>query len=188
MIYKIENKKIKVILKDEVIKLPAKLKKDIDENFENMKKAGANIWNGEVICVSECNIDDDKVEIICKESDYAHYLYGERKGCSKEYECKNLSAGCLIETLDGYYVVGELDDNTSYPTMLQVTGGEIDKKDIINEKIDVEQTIVREAIEELKINIKKKKDTLYNRIRVIYMFQKKMSNLEFSCFQRLKRK
>ena len=54
MIYKIENKKIKVILKDEVIKLPAKLKKDIDENFENMKKAGANIWNGEVICVSEC--------------------------------------------------------------------------------------------------------------------------------------
>lgn len=169
MIYKIENKKIKVILKDEVIKLPAKLKKDIDENFENMQKAGANIWNGEVICVSECNIDDDKVEIICKESDYAHYLYGERKGCSKEYECKNLSAGCLIETLDGYYVVGELDDNTSYPTMLQVTGGGIDKKDIINEKIDVEQTIVREAIEELKINLNNKKDTLYNRISYIYV-------------------
>lgn len=93
-----------------MIKLPAKLKKDIDENFENMKKVGANIWNGEVICVSKCNIDDDKVEIICKESNYAHYLYGERKGCSKEYECKNLSASCLIETLHSYYVVGELED------------------------------------------------------------------------------
>ena len=46
MIYKIENKKIKITLK----------KEKIEENFENMKKAGANIWNGEVLCVSECNI------------------------------------------------------------------------------------------------------------------------------------
>ena len=127
MIYKIENKKIQVMLKNEIIELPIKLKNKINENFENMKKTGANIWNGEVLCVSEFNIEDDKVEIICKKSDYAHYLYGERMGCPKGYECKNLSAGCLLETIDGYYIVGELDDNTSYPTMLQVTGGGIDK-------------------------------------------------------------
>lgn len=105
MIYKIENKKVQVVLKNEVIELPIKLKNKINENFENMKKTGANIWNGEVICVSECNVKDNKVEIICKKSDYAHYLYGERIGCPKEYECKNLSAGCLLETVDGYYIV-----------------------------------------------------------------------------------
>lgn len=66
MIYKIENKKIQVILKDEIIELPIKLKDQINENFEKMKKTGANIWNGEVLCVSECNIEYDKVEIICK--------------------------------------------------------------------------------------------------------------------------
>lgn len=169
MIYKIENKKVQVILKNENIELPIKLKDKINENFENMKKQGANIWNGEVLCVSEFNIEDDKVEIICKKSDYAHYLYGERIGCPNEYECKNLSAGCLLETIDGYYIVGELDDNTSYPTMLQVTGGGIDKKDIIGENIEIEQTIIREAREELNIDLKDKKSILYNKISYMYV-------------------
>lgn len=169
MIYKIENKKIQVILKDEIIELPIKLKDQINQNFEKMKKTGANIWNGEVLCVSECNIEYDKVEIICKKSDYAHYLYGERIGCPKEYECKNLSAGCLIETIDGYYIVGELDDKTSYPTMLQVTGGGIDEIDIVGEKIEIEQTIKREAREELNVDLSDEKNILYNRISYMYV-------------------
>ena len=179
MIYEIENKKMKITLKDEIIELPIKLKEKINENFENMKKTGANIWNGEVLCVSECNIEDDKVEIICKKSDYAHYLYGERIGCQKEYECKNLSAGCLLETIDGYYIVGELDENTSYPTMLQVTGGGIDQKDIFGENIDVEKTIKREAMEELKINLNDEESILYNRMSYLYVYEYlKENNLE----------
>ena len=169
MIYKIENKKIQVILKNEIIELPSKLKEKINKNFENMKKTGANIWNGEVICVSKCNIEDDEVEIICKKSNYAHYLYGERIGCPKGYECKNLSAGCLLETIDGYYIVGELDDNTSYPAMLQVTGGGIDKKDIVGENIEIEQTILREAREELNVDLSDEKNILYNKISYMYV-------------------
>lgn len=169
MIYKIENKKMKITLKNEIMELPIKLKEEINKNFESMKKTGANIWNGEVLCVSECNIEEDKIEIICKKSDYAHYLYGERIGCQKEYECKNLSAGCLLETIDGYYIVGELDENTSYPTMLQVTGGGIDQKDIFGENIDVEKTIKREAMEELKINLNDKESILYNRMSYLYV-------------------
>ena len=169
MIYKIENKKIQVVLKNEILELPSKLKEKINKNFENMKKTGANIWNGEVICVSKCNIEDDEVEIICKKSNYAHYLYGERIGCPKGYECKNLSAGCLLETIDGYYIVGELDDNTSYPGMLQVTGGGIDKKDIVGENIEIEQTILREAREELNVDLSDEKNILYNKISYMYV-------------------
>ena len=66
MIYKIENKKMKITLKNGIMELPIKLKEEINKNFENMKKTGANIWNGEVLCVSECNIEEDKIEIICK--------------------------------------------------------------------------------------------------------------------------
>lgn len=169
MIHKIENKKMQVIVKNEIIELPIKLKDKIKENFESMKKTGANIWNGEELCVSECNIEDDKVKIICKKSDYAHYLYGEKVGCPKEYECKNLSAGCLLETGDGYYIIGELDDSTSYPNMLQVTGGGIDEKDIVGENIEIEQTIIREAREELNIDLNDKKSILYNKISYIYV-------------------
>ena len=169
MIYNIKNKKVQVILEDEFIELPINLKRQIDKNFENMKQKGINIWNGEVLCVSKCNIEDEKVEIICKKSDYAHYLYGERIGCPKQYECKNVSAGCLLETIDGYYIVGELDESTSYPNMLQVTGGGIEKNDIFNEKIDVEQTILREVMEELKVNLKDKENIVYDGISYLYI-------------------
>ena len=144
---------MKAELRDETIKLPQDLRKKIDINFEKMRSTGANIWNGEVMCVSDVNISDKQVEIICKKTDYAHYLYGERVGCSKEYECRNLSAGCLLETSDGYYVVGELDDSTSYPGMLQVTGGGVDKKDITEGQIDILQTIKRETKEEMNIDL-----------------------------------
>ena len=172
MIHKIQDKKIQVVFNNEIIDLPIKLKEEINENFEKIKNTSINIQNGEVLCVSECNIGDDKVEIICKKSDYTHYLYGERIGCPRKYECKNLSAGCLLETIDGYYIVGELDNNTSYPTMLQVAGGNIDKKDIINGKIDIEQTIKREALEELKIDLNDTDNVLFNKMSYIYVSEK----------------
>lgn len=169
MIYNIENKALQVILKDEFVQLPNELRKEINKNFEKIKSTGANVWNGEVLCVQECNAEEDRVEIVCKKSDYAHYLYGERCGCPKEYECKNLSAGCLIETIDGYFIVGELDETTSYPTMLQVTGGGIDKADFVDGKINVEQTIIREAKEELNIDLNDTDNVLYNKISYIYV-------------------
>ena len=168
MVYEIKNKEIRVILKDEKIELPKVLRKKIDENFEDIKKSGANVWNGEVLCVAKIDVTDKLVEIICKKSDYAHYLYGERIGLPEEYCCRNLSAGALVETTDNYYVVGELDKNTSYPTVLQVTGGNIDKEDIENNNINIVQTIKREAIEELNINL----DNTGNEIAYMYVTKK----------------
>ena len=53
--------------------------------------------------------------------------------------------------------------------MLQVTGGGIDQKDIFGENIDVEKTIKREAMEELKINLNDKESILYNRMSYLYV-------------------
>ena len=169
MIYNIQNKKINAISKNENIDLPEELKKKIDENFENIRKLGANVWNGEVLCVAENNVTENLVELVCKKSNYAHYLYGERIGCEKQYSCKNLSAGCLLETIDNYYIVGELDKSTSYPTMLQVTGGGIDKNDITDGNIDIINAITREALEELNIDLNDKNKILYNQIKYMYI-------------------
>lgn len=169
MLYDINGKAVNIIVKDEQVKLPESLRRKILENFENMRKSGANIWNGNLLCVSDVDIGSSTVNLICKRSDYAHYLYGEHIGCPTEYECRNLSAGCFLETIDGYYVIGELDDTTSYPSMLQTTGGGIDKKDISAGKIDVEQTIIREAFEELNINLNDSNTVLYNKLNYLFV-------------------
>lgn len=153
MLYNIQNKIVNIVIENEPLELPEDLKNKILENFEKMKKSGANLWNGDLLCVFNIDIRDKNVTLTCKKSSYAHYLYGENIGCPKEYECRNLSAGCFLETSDGYYVFGELDDTTSFPNMLQTTGGGIDKADICDGQINVEQTILREALEELNINL-----------------------------------
>lgn len=169
MLYDVNGKKVNIIITDELIEIPDNLKIKILENFESMQQTGANIWNGEVICVSSVHIDKSDVTITCKKSDYAHYLYGEKIGCPSGYECRNLSAGCLLETADGYYVIGELDNTTSYPNMLQTTGGGIDKKDISGNQINVAQTIIREALEEININLNDRDIVLYNKLKYIFV-------------------
>ena len=165
MIYEISDKEIKVIFNEEKIELPEELRKRIDENFENIKKSGANVWNGEVLCVAKIDVTDKSVEIICNKSDYAHYLYGERIGLPEEYSCRNLSAGSLIETKDNYYVVGALDEKASYPSVLQVPGGGIDNKDIEDRNINIIKTIKRETLEELNIDLNK----IDNKIKYMYV-------------------
>ena len=77
----------------------------------------------------------------------------ERKGLPLEFACVNISAGCLLETIDGHYVIGELDEKMSYPHMLQISGGNVDKKDMENGIVDIMKTISREVMEEINIDL-----------------------------------
>ncbi len=157
MFLDIENKKIEVKYLDEEIEFPKEIKNKIDSNWEKIIKENPTLWNGDIACVSSVKIEENNIEIICKKSIYSHYLYQERIGLPKEYECRNISAGSLLETNDGYFVIVELDINTSYPTMLQVPGGNIDKKDIEDGKINCLKTIIRETKEEVNIDLNDKK-------------------------------
>ena len=66
MLYDINGKAVNVIVKDEQVKLPESLRRKILENFENMRKSGANIWNGNLLCVSDVDIGSSTVNLICK--------------------------------------------------------------------------------------------------------------------------
>lgn len=153
MFLNIENKKIIVKFWDEYIDLPQQIQSKIDSKWNNILKENPTLWDGDIACVSNIKIQANSIEVLCKKSKYSHYIYQERVGLPKEYECRNISAGALLETSDGYFVLGELDINTSYPTVLQVPGGNIDKKDIDNGKIDCLKTIIRETKEEVNIDL-----------------------------------
>lgn len=172
MLYNIKNKKINVLIENTKFDIPQDLEKKILKNFENMKNSGKNIWNGDLLCVSDINTTDNDVTLICKKSNYAHYLYGENIGCPPKYECRNLSAGCFLETLDGYFVFGELANTASFPHVLQTTGGGVDKADISDNKINVEQTITREALEELNIDLNNKNIISNNILSYLFVSEK----------------
>ena len=168
MLYNIENKNVIVTVEEEY-QLPEDLKTAIMQHWNNVLTGGANVWNGDVLCVADIKIDENEVTLICKKSDYAHYLYEERIGCKDGYKCRNLSAGCMLETSDGYLVFGELANNMSFPHVLQTTGGGIDKGDIKDGKIDVLNTIRREAKEELGIDLDDRSSIKFNKLKYLYV-------------------
>lgn len=153
MIENIGSAKIKVIVENKKIELPEEIQKKINEHWEQAQKENPNIWNGEITCVADCTINEKEIIITCKKSNYAHYLYDERIGVSEKYGCSNLSARCLVETSDNYYIVGELAEDTSLPGCMQISGGNADNSDIENGEIEISNTIIRECKEELNIDL-----------------------------------
>ena len=167
MIKNVNNAKIEVIVEDKNIELPEEIQNKINEHWKKAIEKTPNMWNGEITCVGECKIDKNKIIIKCVKSNYAHYLYDERIGLPKEYGCSNLSAGCLIETSDDYYVVGELEENTSFPRCMQLSGGNADNSDINNGEINILNTIIRECKEEVNIDLQDKEQIEQYEIKYI---------------------
>ena len=153
MIKRIENKNIIASMNAEKFELPQDIKEKIKIFWDKVIAESPNLWDGEITCVGSYKESEKEIEIVCQRSNYSHYLYDERKGLPKEYACLNLSAGCLLETSDNYYIVGELIEGSSYPHCMQVTGGNIDKNDIKDGKVDILNTIRREVKEEVNIDL-----------------------------------
>ena len=137
MIKNIENTIINIKFENQQLDLPDKIKKEINDFWNQCKLENPSLWNGKLLCVSDYKEDNNKMMITCQQTDYNHYLFDERIGLSSEYGCYNLVAGCLLETNDNYYVIGEMASNTSFPYGLQIPGGNVDKNDIQNNNIDI---------------------------------------------------
>lgn len=150
------NKKIKLKTIHKMMDLPKELKNEIEVFWEKQVKDNPNLFNGEVWNVTKMEEMQDEIVLTLEKTDYAHYMYDERHGIDEKYACHNISGGVYIVTKDGYGVLGELDDSTSYPKCLQVSGGGIDKRDIVNNEFDILKTVERELKEELNLELNDK--------------------------------
>ena len=157
MLKNIEGKTIKIKFKDEMLEFPKDLKEKINNFWNQSKNENHSLFNGELICVSEYKKTNNLIEITCKRTLYSHHLYDERVGLPKEYGCHNLVVGCLLETNDNYYIIGEMASNTSVPNCLQIPGGNVDNTDIKKDRIDIFNALIRECKEEVNINLEDKK-------------------------------
>ena len=148
------NKTVILKYEDREIDLPIELKENIKKFWNNAIKENPNLYNGQDYVVETVNETKDKIEMLVVKSNYAHYLYDERIGIKEnKYRCCSPWGGVLLQTKDNYFVVGEMNETTSMPFCLQLSGGGIDKKDIKNGEINIIANINREVKEELNIDI-----------------------------------
>lgn len=148
------DKQIEVIRVNNNFKLPLELEKRIQNFWKKQIEENPHLFNGEIWTVVEYEELFDKILISIQKTSYAHYLFDERIGIEGKYGCYNLNCGILLETIDGYYVIGEMSELTSYARGLQISGGNLDNNDIKQDgNVDIVNTVVRELKEELNIDL-----------------------------------
>lgn len=148
------NKPIIIKFENREIKLPIELKRNIKKFWMDAIKDNPNLYNGQDYVVESIKETKENIEMIVVKSNYAHYLYDERVGIQKEnYRCCSPWGGILLLTKDDYFVIGEMNNTTSIPYCLQISGGGIDISDIENGRINIDLNIRRELKEELNLNL-----------------------------------
>lgn len=150
------TKPIKLLYDDKTIELPEDLKLKIKDFWMGAIKETPALYNGEDFVVVKIEEQDNEIIMHIMNTDYAHYLYDERIGINnKKFRCIAPWVGILLLTNDGYWIVGEMNGHTSFPNGIQLPGGGIDKKDIKDKNIDIQQALKRELKEEINLSLDK---------------------------------
>lgn len=148
------SKTIIIKYEERETKLSNELKEKIEKFWKKAVEENSNLYNGPDYTIEKIEEDENEIKMIATKTNYAHYLYDERIGIKeKEYKCNVPWGGIILETKDNYLVLGEMDKTTSVPYFLQIPGGGIDKKDIYEGIININQTIKRELKEEINLNL-----------------------------------
>ncbi len=148
------SKPIIIKYEEKEIKLLKNIKEKIEDFWKKAVEENPNLYNGLDYTIEKIEENENEIKMTAIKTNYAHYLYDERVGIKEEeYRCNVPWSGIILLTNDNYIVLGEMDNKTSFPHCLQISGGGIDKKDISNGMIDINQTIKRELKEELNLNL-----------------------------------
>lgn len=148
------HKQLEIIRDKKNVELPKDIVEKIELFWQKQVEENPHLFNGEVWSVTKFEELEDRLRLTVQKTNYAHYLYDERVGLEDNLACYNLNGGILLETLDRKYIVGEMNETTSYPKGLQIPGGNLDQNDIKKDgTIDLIGNIARELQEELNLNL-----------------------------------
>ena len=124
------DKELEIIKGEKNVELPKDILGKIESFWQKQVEINPHLFNGEVWSVTNFEELEDKFRLTVQKTNYAHYLYDERVGLEGNFACYNLNGGILLETIDKKYILGEMNETTSYPKVLQISGGNLDQNDI----------------------------------------------------------
>jgi len=154
-VYK-NDRKIEIEITDRDVILPNRLKKCIENNWEECVKNNPSLFNGLVFSIDEFNIYDKTINIKLAKSNYAHYTYMLNHKNNCEILCKMIAVGGLIKTKDNMFLLGKMSQKTSFPGIVQCIGGGVSKDDFMDNRLNMISTLQREIYEETGIIIRAK--------------------------------
>lgn len=145
------TKKVEIEYTQNFVQLSPERKNEIEEFWVEINKH-RSFHRGEIFHINSVIEQGDLCKIMLNRTDYAHYLYTVRNHATDEEGCKVVYGAGLVETKDSKFVFGEMGNHTAYPGRLQCVGGGLNCEDLKGNYFDIEESLLRELMEELGID------------------------------------
>ncbi|MEI6587399.1 MAG: hypothetical protein WCO05_00440 [Candidatus Moraniibacteriota bacterium] len=149
------------------VELADSVQRKIDDYWDMLLASGKkNYFRGDVFTVTVVAAKNDVVHVLVEKTDFAHYLYCQNVDAHLDgFGIRIIHPACLVETLDGKTIFGEMAKWTSRGGIFQLCGGGFDGDDLQGNFFDSDHCIKKELLEELEIDL--------NDARRVRSFEKK---------------
>ncbi|SEN03516.1 NUDIX domain-containing protein [Lihuaxuella thermophila] len=147
-------KRIQVWVKDETVDLPLPIQEQIDHYWNTVNRDQERFTRGTIYTVSRMESNPDFLNVELVKTDYAHYLYTNRKSLPEAYACQVIYSAVMLVTQDEQVLIGEMGTDTAHPGRLQFPGGSVDPRDVYGNRVDLRESVIRECREEIGFDLK----------------------------------
>jgi 8-oxo-dGTP pyrophosphatase MutT (NUDIX family) len=180
---------INLTVSDEPLNLSASLQESINLYWDSLMESGKTYQRGEIFSIKEVVETGEALHILLYKTDYAHFLFSRHCEIPSNVKCRVVVANGVIRTQDNFLILGQMNRQTAQPGRLQFIAGGIDVvEDVREDSVDILATLIREAKEEVGIdltdrNLVLKVEPKYivqrENIGVVFMVQLAIDSLEF---------
>ncbi|MFS1512195.1 NUDIX hydrolase [Chengkuizengella sp. SCS-71B] len=179
---------VKITVSEKHMDLPQSLQQSINLYWDSLIKSGETFHRGDIFSIKKIKETENELLVTLHKTDFAHFLYTKRHNIQEKFSCPVIVANGLILTKDNYYILGKMNNQTTNPTRIQFIAGGIDNNDIHGDTVDMLGSLIREAKEEIGIDLKEqnlvaKVEPRYlvhwGNIALVYFIQLNMDSLEF---------
>lgn len=134
------------------INLSNDIKQDIYRNWQKISKS-KDLYNGELFTINNINYSLSGLTILADSTTYDHYIYGVHNYLIEEHRCKSIAANVLLRTIDGYYILAIMGNKTALSNKIKFIGGSVSNEDVFENKIILENCVIRETYEEIGVDL-----------------------------------
>ncbi|WP_342540406.1 hypothetical protein MHI39_24155 [Heyndrickxia sp. FSL K6-6286] len=186
-INKIPNE-VKITISDKPMYLPVALQESINSYWEFLTEKGKMFYRGELFSIKEMKETGTELLVTLQRTDYAHFLFSKYCKIPNNFKCRVIVANGLILTKDNFFILGEMNNQTSTPGRIQFIAGGIDDNDIIGNTVDIFSSLIREAKEEIGLDLNNQKLVQkvepryivhWGNIALVYLIQLNIDSVDF---------
>lgn len=129
--------------------------KKVNEYWEYLKHIGKKYFNGEMYSINHVLEGEVNITFQFERTNYKHLIYSKEHDFRNEFHTCTTASIALIETIDGYTVLGKMSEDSAFANQYKALGGALSEEDISGCDINIEAMFTREIFEEIGLDISK---------------------------------